>query len=203
VGTQTVNLTGIYFRGTGFVYQFPANQTLASNTSVFLASKAATFTNKYGFAPFGEFTRNLSNSNQDLVLADGFGNIIDKVHYFDAAPWPNADGNGKYLQLNDVNSDNSLASNWVATNANLLSNPDFEINNSTQIYQIPIKNALAIKTTKPFSQIQLIDVQGRIITSVSKNSSEIEIDMNNISNGIYLVKIISENKIETRKIIKQ
>jgi hypothetical protein len=203
IGTQSVDLTGIYFSGTGFVYQFSENQTLASNTSVFLASKATTFTSKYGFAPFGEFTRNLSNSNQDLVLADGFGNVIDKVHYYDVAPWPNADGNGNYLRLIDVNADNSLASNWVATNTNLLSNPDFESNNSIQIYQIPIKNALAIKTTKPFSQIQLVDVQGRIITSVSKNSTEIEIDMNNISNGIYVVKIISKNSIDTRKIIKQ
>lgn len=203
IGSQTVNLTGIYFRGTGFVYQFPANQTLASNKSVFLASKSTTFTNKYGFAPFGEFTRNLSNSNQDLVLADGFGNIIDKVHYYDVAPWPNADGNGNYLRLIDVNSDNNLASNWVATNANLLSNPDFETNNSIQIYQNPTNNGLSIKTTKPFSQIQLVDVQGRSVISVSKNSNDIEIDLSTISNGIYLVKIISENKIETRKIIKQ
>jgi len=203
IGTQTVNLTGIYFKGTGFVYHFPENQTLASNTSVFLASKSTTFTNKYGFAPFGEFTRNLSNNNQDLVLADGFGNTIDRVHYYDATPWPNADGNGNYLKLMDVNSDNSLALNWIASNENLLSNADFEINDAIQIYPNPTKNRMAIKTIKPFSQIQLIDVHGRVIAAVYKNSNEIEIDMNNFSNGIYLIKIISENKIETRKIIKQ
>jgi hypothetical protein len=203
IGTQTVNLTGIYFKGTGFVYHFPENQTLASNTSVFLASKSTTFTNKYGFAPFGEFTRNLSNNNQDLVLADGFGNTIDRVHYYDATPWPNADGNGNYLKLTDVNSDNSLALNWIASNENLLSNADFEINDAIQIYPNPTKNRIAIKTIKPFSQIQLIDVHGRVIAAVYKNSNEIEIDMNNFSNGIYLIKIISENKIETRKIIKQ
>lgn len=203
IGTQTVDLTGIYFKGTGLVYQFPANQTLASNTSVFLASKSTTFTNKYGFAPFGEFTRNLSNSNQDLVLADGFGTTIDRVHYYDATPWPNADGNGYYLRLIDVNSDNSLALNWEASNENLLSNADFEINDAIQIYPNPTKNRMAIKTIKPFSQIQLIDVQGRVIATVYKNSNEIEIDMNNFSDGIYLIKIISENKIETRKIIKQ
>jgi len=203
IGTQTVDLTGIYFKGTGLVYQFPANQTLASNTSVFLASKSTTFTNKYGFAPFGEFTRNLSNSNQDLVLADGFGTTIDRVHYYDATPWPNADGNGYYLRLIDVNSDNSLALNWEASNENLLSNADFEINDAIQIYPNPTKNRMDIKTIKPFSQIQLIDVQGRVIATVYKNSNEIEIDMNNFSDGIYLIKIISENKIETRKIIKQ
>ncbi len=203
IGTQTVDLTGIYFKGTGLVYQFPANQTLASNTSVFLASKSTTFTNKYGFAPFGEFTRNLSNSNQDLVLADGFGTTIDRVHYYDATPWPNADGNGYYLRLIDVNSDNSLALNWEASNENLLSNADFEINDAIQIYPNPTKNRMALKTIKPFSQIQLIDVQGRVIATVYKNSNEIEIDMNNFSDGIYLIKIISENKIETRKIIKQ
>ncbi|RYY09683.1 MAG: secretion system protein Por, partial [Chitinophagaceae bacterium] len=97
-GTTTVNLTGIYFRGTGLVYQFPANQTLAAGASVMLASNTAVFQSKYGFAASGQFTRNLSNSNQDLVLADGFGNMIDHVHYYDSAPWPNADGNGYFCK---------------------------------------------------------------------------------------------------------
>jgi hypothetical protein len=35
-------------------------------------------------APFGQFTRNLSNKSQKIVLADAYGNTIDSVEYFDA-----------------------------------------------------------------------------------------------------------------------
>jgi len=35
---ETVDLTGIYFGGTGFVYQFPADSMLGPNNSVLLAS---------------------------------------------------------------------------------------------------------------------------------------------------------------------
>ena len=57
----------------------------------------------------GQFTRNLSNKGEKLVLADGFGNVIDSVSYSDQPPWPNADGNGYYLELIDPFSDNSIA----------------------------------------------------------------------------------------------
>jgi hypothetical protein len=48
--------------------------------------------------PFGQFTRNLSNKSQKIVLADAYGNTIDSVEYFDADPWPtSADGGGTTL----------------------------------------------------------------------------------------------------------
>ena len=65
------------------------------------------------YAPFGQFTHCLSNKSQKLVLADAFGNVIDMVEYTDHLPWPiSADGYGSFLELVDLNSDNSLATNW-------------------------------------------------------------------------------------------
>jgi hypothetical protein len=64
--------------------------------------------------PFGQFTRNLSNKSQKIVLADAYGNTIDSVEYFDADPWPtSADGGGTYLDLVNTALDNNIAS-WVA-----------------------------------------------------------------------------------------
>ena len=69
----------------------------------------------YGFVPYGQFTRHLSNKSENLTLLDGFGNVIDNVNYCDSAPLSGADGNGYYLKLSDINLDNSLASNWQAS----------------------------------------------------------------------------------------
>jgi hypothetical protein len=113
-GNSTVNLSGIYLSHLGISYQFPYNSTIAGESSIYLASNSAVFQNSYGVTAFGQFTRNLSNSSQKLILSDAFGNEIDRVEYFDTLPWPiTPDGGGSYLQLINLNLDNSIPTNWT------------------------------------------------------------------------------------------
>ena len=116
LATHEINLSGIYFPGTGLVYQFPYNSTLAPDTSIYLAANSSTFISKYGFEPFGQFTRHISNDGQNIVLSDAFGNVIDNVQFSDTLPWPEADGNGYYLKLKDASLDNNIPANWIASN---------------------------------------------------------------------------------------
>ncbi|TNF45375.1 MAG: secretion system protein Por, partial [Bacteroidetes bacterium] len=111
---QTVNLTGFYFSELGISYQFPANATIRAGENIILAGNERSFQQFYGLAPFGSFTRDLSNKSEKIVLADAFGNVIDSVRYQDSLPWPaEADGGGYFLQLKDLNTDNSLGENWT------------------------------------------------------------------------------------------
>ncbi|MES2795759.1 MAG: CotH kinase family protein [Bacteroidota bacterium] len=114
IEATAVDLSGVYFRGGGIVYQFPANSSLGAGAIIVIASNATEFENRYGFAPFGQFTRDLSNSGENIILADGMGNIIDQVNYSAQAPWPNA--YGKSLELKTPILDNSLAENWFQQN---------------------------------------------------------------------------------------
>jgi len=117
---QSVDLTGYYIRELGISYQFAANAVVDANQKMYLSSDPTIFENYYGFAPFGAFTRDLSNRSYNIILSDALGNTIDQVNYMDSDPWPEqADGEGPYLQLVDVNSDNSLASNWIASSQSL------------------------------------------------------------------------------------
>ena len=200
-GTQNVNLNGIYFRGTGFVYQFPANQTVSANSTIYLASKSTTFLSKYGFSPYGEFTRNLSNNNQNLVLADAFGNVIDQVHYYDATPWPNADGNGNYLQLTDTNLDNNLASSWTASNTSL-SNEIFPEDNYFSISPNPAQNFIQLEAKQKIDAVEIYDLNGRKILTLTSNTTKLKLDVSTYLSGVYFVKIISEEKTAIKKIIK-
>ena len=200
---QAVNLTGFYFRGTGFVYQFPANQMLAGNASVFLASKASVFLSRYGFAAYGEFTRNLSNSNQDLVLADGFGNIIDQVHYYDASPWPNADGNGNFLQLTDTALDNNIASSWTAANMDLLSKSYFDFTTDfVQIAPNPVTSLLQVKTHEAIGEILISNVEGKTLQILNPNANNADLNLDGLPAGLYFIKVTSGHHSQTRKIIK-
>jgi hypothetical protein len=202
VGNQTVNLSGIYFSGLGLSYQFPANGTLSANTSLYLASKTTAFITRYGFNPYGEFYRNLSNSNQNLLLVDGFGNTIDQVNYYDVSPWPtSADGGGSYLQLISTDLDNNIASSWIASNTLSLSEQEME--NQFDIYPNPTTDFITIKSKNPFSKIEIFDLEGRLIQTIAGKYEVNELDFSRFSIGIYMLKIEINGFSITRKIIKK
>lgn len=202
--TSTVNLTGFYFKELGLTYQFPANSSIVAGGSIFLASNSTAFQTKYGIPAFGQFTRNLTNSSQKIVLADGFGNTIDSVEYFDASPWPiAADGVGSYLQLISTTLDNNLASSWIASSNNSLSTTSFDEPSIISIYPNPVTHFLNIRSIEPMSGIKIFDVSGKLIFDLKQKSKEIQTDWSKYPNGFYFVTIYDETDLVTKKIIKE
>lgn len=192
-GASSVNLTGIYFRGTGFIYQFPANQTLAAGATVYLASKPAIFQSKYGFAPYGQFTRNLPNDDKDLILADAFGNIIDEVHYYDDTPWPDADGNGMYLRLVNDAFDNSLAASWEAVSDSSLFVEENEIA-LFSVYPNPAHGSITVTSQTAIDELRLYDLSGRLIKTWTPNATETRLDVGNVMTGVYILTGVTGKK---------
>lgn len=201
-GNSTVNLTGIYFSGTGLVYQFPANSKIEPHAVLKLASDAATFKTKYGYAPFGQYTRHLSDKSQDIVLADGFGNKIDQVQYFDSSPWPLADGNGLFLKLTDPNSDNNLAENWTAISG-LVAVDELESDDGLLFYPNPVVTELTLKADQRISRVQLFDIQGRLFQDHEWSAETVKLNMSLLPKGFYLVKVTTQDETFIRKIVKE
>jgi len=97
--------------------------------------------------------------------------------------------------------DNHLPGN--ATNCNLSNNlVDFD---TVSIYPNPAKNIVTIYLLKNNLQsIELIDFTGKIVFNQNtfNNSKNYTIDVSNLANGIYFIKIKSEtNAITTKKIM--
>jgi hypothetical protein len=202
-GTGTVNLTGIYFRGTGFVYQFPPASSIGPNSKIILAGNSDVFIKKYGIAPFGQFTRNLSNKGEKLVLADGFGNIIDSVSYSDSSPWPNADGNGYYLEVIDPLSDNSIAANWTASTNILLTVKENDNDLMLKTYPIPVKDKLSVESSETIKTIELFDFQGKLIRKVDVDAGIYNLDMSTCSQGNYMIRVFTHGRNYLKKIVKE
>jgi hypothetical protein len=202
-GTTTVNLSGVYFMGTGLVYQFPANSTLGPGLCVILASNATIFQSRYGFSPFGQFTRHLSNSSEKLILADAFGNLIDFVEYSDQSPWPYADGNGSYLRLRDTALDNSLAENWEASSEIITGTEETSASGEISIYPNPVRDLLTISAGTDISSICVYDIRGTIMWSQEANSLQITIDMHAMSPGVYILRIFTRDGSFPRMVIKE
>ena len=157
---------------------------------------------KYGIPPSGQFTRNLSNSGEKLVLADGFGNVIDSVTYSNLPPWPNADGNGSYLELIDPLSDNSIASNWTASTNTIISVSETENNIRLKFYPTPVKDNLTIESSGTIKSVELFDFQGRSLRKIDINTGIYKLDMSSYSEDMYLIRIITPGGNFMQKIIK-
>jgi hypothetical protein len=202
-GTSTINLAGVYFSGTGFVYQFPASSTIGPNSKIILAGNSDVFINKYGVSPFGQFTRNLSNKGEKLVLADGLGNVIDSVTYSDSPPWPNADGNGYYLELIDPLSDNSIAANWtVSTNIPLTIGENVN-NMMLKVYPTPVRENLFIESSATIKAVELFNFQGIMIKRINVDSENYDLNMSSYPKGIYMIQVITRDNNFVRKVIKE
>jgi hypothetical protein len=202
-GDQRVSLEGIYFAGTGFVYQFPAGSSAAPFSSLILAGNYQTFRSKYGFMPFGQFTRNLSNKSESLVLSDAFGNIIDNVCYGDTLPWPEADGNGYYLSLIDPGLDNGLPSSWIASNDIVTSSEYPSGIEDILIYPNPAESYICLTAGFEIRTVSLYDVYGRLIKTEKVNSESGLIDVSSLGRGLYIMKIETPSGTLTRKIIRK
>jgi len=201
-GTTTVNLSGIYFAGTGLVYQFPPNSLLEPGLCVIIASNAVIFQSRYGFAPYGQFTRHLSNSREKIVLADAFGNLIDFVEYSDDYPWPDADGNGYYLALAGSGLDNSLPESWAASNSVItyVEIPSAAANFT--LYPNPFRDILTVLSETEISSICIYDLQGRILGDISCGAAFCQVDLGHLTPGTYIISIFTAEGSSTRKIIK-
>lgn len=200
-GTTTVNLTGVYLSELGISYQFPANATVSGGQKIYLASNPAVFQARYGIAAFGQFLRNMPNSTQKLVLSDAFGNQIDKVEYFDSAPWPNADGNGSYLQLINTSLDNSLATSWTASDVSLSTN-SFTVT-QMQVFPNPVNTVLSISSKDLIKGTEVYDMSGKKLHSENQNTDTVTIDFSSYASGIYFIKVFNSEGYTIEKIIKQ
>lgn len=208
-GTTSVPLSGIYFRGTGFVFQFGNGLVLPAGGVIQLANNRDKFKEKYGYDPYGQFTRNLSNAGHALVLADAFGNVIDRVEYSDSAPWPEADGNGMYLKLIDVGLDNSLAENWIATAEEIATTESVIVGieknvAGLNVYPNPAESSTGISALINIEQVQIHDLQGRLLMTAPIGNNHATLNLENYSSGLYLVTVhFNATTKVIRKLIKK
>jgi hypothetical protein len=200
---QTVTLTGIYFKEVGFSYQFPANSTIGANQRIYLASNPTIFQSKYGSTAFGQFYRNLANSSEKLIMADAFGNTIDEVTYDDAAPWPDADGNGAYLQLISTSLDNNLASSWVANTSGTLASAGFTTSAPLQISPNPAESVLHIQSEVALQQVVIFSSIGQALRYENVVSTQVDLEISDLSKGIYFVQTTSTQGSTISKFIKK
>lgn len=85
---------------------------------------------------------------------------------------------------------------------------DLQLNKSNvSIYPNPTNSNLNVEwlPNQQINQLQLIDVQGKVIQTINQDlnqSNSYQINLENVNNGIYFLKVFSEVGVVTKKLIK-
>lgn len=208
--SETVDLTGMYIRELGISYQFPVGSSMLPNQKIMLCSNPMTFTQFYGYAPFGGYTRTLSNKDYNIVLCDAYGNVIDKVHYHDNSPWPSAaDGNGPFLSLVDINSDNALAQNWIATTGHVSIDWNTTSTLHISVYPVPFGDELHVFfDNETIQSMAIVDMQGRKMQVFDQDGhiagETVYLNTAGLQSGVYLMSVVLQSgAVHTKPIVKK
>lgn len=191
-GDEEVDLTGVYLRELGITYSFPQGSSIAARDQLVLCSDSVTFVEYYHRVPFAQYERKLSNKSENIVIADAWGNVIDEVYYQDDYPWPwEADGQGAYLQLIDLDLDNSLPENWVAQYS-FEAVKEHGASEEFSMYPNPADGMITI--IGGCGEYRITNVMGQILRTGLINSDLQQIDISRLPAGMYFVTVEKTTK---------
>ena len=75
-------------------------------------------------------------------------------------------------------------------------------NESLSIYPNPVTNNVTVSNSEIIDELKIFDMQGKIYLHLFPKQEIINIDMTSFSAGLYFLQIISNNQMNTSKIIK-
>jgi hypothetical protein len=194
------------------IYEFPENTIIQQESYLVVVKDIDDFSDSYAEISnyVGEFDFGLSSSSDAVRLYNSEMVIQDEVYYTSSFPWPNlGNGDGYTLELISPSLDNSLPENW--TNFNEYGSPN-EVNSPTAntnsieqtssvLWPNPVGNSLNITLNIKYLDnytIELYDLKGVNLKEIFRGTldlgdSNIFYSTNNLSSGVYLIKISSDS----------
>ena len=95
--------------------------------------------------------------------------------------------------------------NWLLKKVDTILNiQNFTIDNNIKIYPNPAHDFVFVKSSKlKVESCSVLDVYGRTIQEFKIQNSEFKIQIEDLSNGIYFIKLETENNIFVKKFVKK
>lgn len=166
----------------------------------------------------------LSNSEDEIILMDETGAIVDEVHYTNSWNF----GSGISMEIHDRTVDNNMGENWFeatlmygdgdygtpGTNydASLILNKNISIPNQFQLlppYPNPFNPVTNITThlgSLHFLVINIFDVNGKIVKTVTNSNitpgtHQFQWNAQNQSSGVYFIQVTDGFISQVQKVI--
>ncbi|HLA56722.1 MAG TPA: leucine-rich repeat domain-containing protein [Flavobacterium sp.] len=130
----------------------------------------------------------------------GHGNVLFKIKTLPTLAAGDQVSNTANIYF-DYNA--SIDTNEARTTFQSLGIPGNHIDESIVMYPNPAKHLVNINCNSMIKSVALYDIQGRILQTVLANSNEVQLNISDKSNGIYFVKVISDNGAKVEKLVKE
>lgn len=82
-----------------------------------------------------------------------------------------------------------------------LSNPEFE-NENFNCSPNPTSSILNISNSKNITNVTVVNIIGQIMISKKTNATHIQVDLSNLANATYFVRLVADNTEKVIKVIK-
>ena len=118
-------------------------------------------------------------------------NLVFRAHKF-STDYPAFDGK-------DLSPGDPIELNFDIGSCQILAVSEYDISAQLNVYPNPTSGSFDINTDLPIDKVEIYDVFGKLIlTKIKTQNLSIEL----LASGVYFVKIYSDNKMGTKKIIK-
>ena len=217
--TQTLNLTITSSTSSTTIASACDTYTWSANATTYSTSGTYTYVNGCDTqtlnltinttptAPTGNSTQTLTSGDTLASIVISPTSVIWYPTITDATNGTNALPNSTLALDNTtyyaVNSNGICSSNPLAVTITvLLKNVDFD-NLNFSFYPNPTIGIVTINYSKEISQVSVINLLGQLISTKNTNSTEVQVDLSNLTAQTYLVKVVSEGNEKIIKIIKE
>jgi hypothetical protein len=96
-----------------------------------------------------------------------------------------------------------IETNEAETVFESLGTEDFNLDKSITVYPNPTKGKVTISSENTIKLIELFDVQGRILQTAIEDKNTAQFDISGKSNGLYFIRITTDNGNKVEKLIKE
>jgi len=111
-----------------------------------------------------------------------------------------------YVRFYNSTSDGYVVTNFEIETDGVLGSDDI-FSNSFSVYPNPASEVVVIQSNEVFSdfEITLYDMNGRLLYSETNaaNSNRLQLDVSELSSGMYLLRINSEEKTTVKQLVKR
>ena len=166
----------------------------------------------------------LSNSDDEVILLDASGSVVDEVHYSNGWPF----SSGVSMEIHDPLIDNALVGSWFSSTSSYgngdMGSPGAAFDGTLKINQetlIPVSFVINTLYPNPFNpvitldidihqsgdlRIEVYDVSGHLIEEINKGDvntgkQSFQWSGNNSSSGMYFFKITDGYVVQIRKAV--
>jgi hypothetical protein len=74
--------------------------------------------------------------------------------------------------------------------------------NGSKVYPNPFTDLLTIEASAQINKLIMTDLQGKVIFEMAPLQNHLDLDLNELSNGVYMMEIHTANGTELLKVVK-